>query len=122
MRGFITAFLSTTELLNPSTSLPCFPNHLFHLCDFVMRRWAIFSISLVLAISAYAQQPPKSPPEPPGAGTVPSPSPTLAPNPGNQVCFTPTLAGLHILQLEVTNSCMAVSTTPAQETILVRAQ
>ena len=44
-----------------------------------MRRWAIFSISLVLAIGAYAQQPPKSPPEPPGAGTVPSPSPTLAP-------------------------------------------
>ena len=42
-----------------------------------MRRWAIISISLLLAIDAGAQQ--KSPPEPPGAGTIPSPSPTAAP-------------------------------------------
>src|SRR5205807_4547251 len=46
---------------------------------FVMRRWAIFLISLLLAIDARAQQ--KSPPEPPGAGTTPTPSPSLAPPP-----------------------------------------
>ena len=39
-----------------------------------MRRWAIFSISLLLAIDARAQQ--KSPPEPPGDQT---PSPSIAP-------------------------------------------
>src|SRR3954464_6954180 len=42
-----------------------------------MRRWAIFSISLLLAVAARAQQ--KSPPEPPGAGATPTPSPTAAP-------------------------------------------
>src|ERR1700730_16063998 len=57
----------------------CFIDHLFHLCAFVMRRWAIFSISLLLAVSARAQQ--KSPPEPPGAGTTPTPSPAIAPAP-----------------------------------------
>jgi S1-C subfamily serine protease len=54
-----------------------FPIIRSHLCDFAMRRWAIFSLSLLLAIEARAQQ--KSPPEPPGAGTIPSPSPTMAP-------------------------------------------
>ncbi len=62
-----------------SEAAGCFIDHLFHLCDFVMRRWAIFSISLLLAIDARAQQ--KSPPEPPGAGTTPTPSPSLAPAP-----------------------------------------
>src|SRR5258708_35498201 len=54
----------------------CFIDHLFHLCDFVMRRWAIFSISLLLAIDSRAQQ--KSPPEPPGDQT-PTPSPIAPP-------------------------------------------
>jgi S1-C subfamily serine protease len=54
-----------------------FPIIRSHLCDFVMRRWAILSFSLLLAIEVRAQQ--KSPPEPPGAGTIPSPSPTMAP-------------------------------------------
>ena len=44
-----------------------------------MRRWAIFSISLLLAMDGRAQQ--KSPPEPPGAGTTPTPSPSIAPAP-----------------------------------------
>src|SRR3954471_12863360 len=44
-----------------------------------MRRWAIFSISLLLAVAARAQQ--KSPPEPPGAGATPTPSAPLAPPP-----------------------------------------
>src|SRR3954452_17982355 len=55
----------------------CFLDHLFHLCDFAMRRWAILSISLLLAIDARAQQ--KSPPEPPGAGATPTPSPSIPP-------------------------------------------
>ena len=42
-----------------------------------MRRWAIFSISLLLAFDARAQQ--KSPPEPPEPGATPSPSSTMAP-------------------------------------------
>ncbi len=57
----------------------CFPNHLFHLCHFVMRRWAIISISLLLAISVRAQQ--KSPPEPPGDSSTPTPSAPIAPPP-----------------------------------------
>src|SRR5256714_3352197 len=57
----------------------CFRDHLFHLCDFVMRRWAILSISLVLAIDAGAQQ--KSPPEPPGDSTTPTPTFPVAPPP-----------------------------------------
>src|SRR6476620_2449930 len=60
----------------------CFPNHLSHLCEFVMRRWAIIAISLLLAIDARAQQqPPKSPPEPPGDSTTPTPSAPAAPPP-----------------------------------------
>src|SRR4051812_20477845 len=58
----------------------CFLDHLFHLCAFAMRRWAILSISLLLVIDARAQQKsPPEPPEPPGAGTTPSPSPSLPP-------------------------------------------
>src|SRR6187401_1061553 len=59
----------------------CFPNHLFHLCDFVMRRWAIISISLLFAIDMRAQQRQKSPPEPPGDSTTPTPSAPAAPPP-----------------------------------------
>jgi len=66
-----------TQPLNFSTSQPCFPNHPPHLCDFAMRRWAILSISLLLVIDASAQQ--KSPPEPPGDATAPTPSPQAAP-------------------------------------------
>src|SRR6476469_1051027 len=44
-----------------------------------MRRWAIFSISLLLVMDAGAQQ--KSPPEPPGAGATPTPSVPVAPPP-----------------------------------------
>lgn len=44
-----------------------------------MRRWAIFLISLLLAIDARAQQ--KSPPEPPGDLATPSPSAPAAPAP-----------------------------------------
>jgi len=51
-----------------------------------------------------------------------NPTPMLGPNPGNQTCFTPTLAGLHILQLNTRNSCQASASTPASETILIRAQ
>src|SRR3954452_20717539 len=56
-----------------------FPIIRSHLCDFVMRRWAILFFSLLLAIEARAQQ--KSPPEPPGDSTTPSPSAPLAPPP-----------------------------------------
>jgi S1-C subfamily serine protease len=45
-----------------------------------MRRWAILSISLLLAVDARAQQKsPPEPPEPPGAGVSPTPSQTVAP-------------------------------------------
>src|SRR6478752_6652162 len=44
-----------------------------------MRRWAIFSISMLLVMDAGAQQ--KSPPEPPGAGATPTPSVPVAPPP-----------------------------------------
>src|SRR4051812_22411216 len=58
----------------------CFLDHLFHLCAFAMRRWIIFSILLVLAIDARAQQKsPPEPPEPPGAGTIPTPTATMPP-------------------------------------------
>src|SRR4051812_13560222 len=58
----------------------CFFDHLFHLCAFAMRRWLTFSILLLLAIDARAQQKsPPEPPEPPGAGATPTPSPTLPP-------------------------------------------
>src|SRR4051812_35522820 len=40
-----------------------------HLCDFAMRRWPIFFISLLLVIETRAQQ--KSPPEPPGDSSTP---------------------------------------------------
>src|SRR2546423_1818482 len=42
-----------------------------------MRRWAIFLISLLLAVDARAQQ--KSPPEPPGDLATPTPSVPVAP-------------------------------------------
>jgi S1-C subfamily serine protease len=48
-----------------------------HLCDFAMRRWAILSISFLLAMGVRAQQ--KSPPEPPGAGASPTASAPVAP-------------------------------------------
>jgi S1-C subfamily serine protease len=65
---------STSTITNRRAG--CFIDHLFHLCDFVMRRWAILSILLLLAIDARAQQ--KSPPEPAGDQT---PSPSIAPPP-----------------------------------------
>jgi S1-C subfamily serine protease len=45
-----------------------------------MRRWAIFSISLLLALNAHAQQQ-KTPPEPPGAAMTPTPMTPVAPPP-----------------------------------------
>ncbi len=49
-----------------------------------------------------------------------SPIPTFTPNPGARACFTPTSAGLHIVSLNVTNSC-GVAGSPANEVITVRA-
>src|SRR3954454_2492634 len=57
----------------------CFIDHLFHLCGFVMRRCAIFLVSLLFAIEARAQQ--LKPPEPPGDLTTPTPSAPIAPPP-----------------------------------------
>jgi S1-C subfamily serine protease len=65
---------STSTITNRRAG--CFIDHLFHLCAFVMRRWAILSILLLLAIDARAQQ--KGPPEPAGDQT---PSPSIAPPP-----------------------------------------
>src|SRR3954466_12439696 len=57
----------------------CFLDHLFHLCGFVMRRSAIFLVSVLLAVDAGAQQ--QKPPEPPGELTTPSPSTPAMPPP-----------------------------------------
>lgn len=47
------------------------------------------------------------------------PTPALNPPDQNRVCFTPTLAGVHILSLNVTNSCGAMGSSPATEVINV---
>jgi S1-C subfamily serine protease len=52
-----------------------------------MRRWAIFSLSFLLAIDAPAQQ--KSPPEPPGDLATPSPSAPVAPAPAPVIVAQP---------------------------------
>src|SRR3954451_20100193 len=57
----------------------CFIDHLFHLCGFVMRRCAIFLVSLLFAIEARAPQ--LKPPDPPGDLTTPTPSAPAAPPP-----------------------------------------
>jgi hypothetical protein len=50
-----------------------------------------------------------------------NPPPTFTPPSGQRVCFTPTTAGVHILNLHVTNSCGQRSQSPGSETITVRA-
>ncbi|MFO0724906.1 MAG: choice-of-anchor D domain-containing protein [Myxococcota bacterium] len=47
------------------------------------------------------------------------PTPTLNPPDQARVCFTPTLAGVHILSLNVTNSCGSMGSSPATEVITV---
>lgn len=49
-----------------------------------------------------------------------SPIPTFAPNPGTRACFLPTSGGLHIVSLNVTNSCGATASTPATEVVTIR--
>lgn len=48
------------------------------------------------------------------------PPPAFTPNDQARVCFTPTTAGVHILNLHVTNSCGSRSQSPGSETITVR--
>src|SRR6478672_509944 len=52
-----------------------------------MRRWAIFLISLLLAMDARAQQ--KSPPEPPGELATPTPLVPVAPAPAPVIVAQP---------------------------------